>query len=578
MPRIIIGKSAGRNVGIDLNKLIRTRLLVQANSGGGKSWLLRRLAEQLFGKIQVIIIDPEGEFATLREKFGYVLVGKGGDTPADPRSAEMLAHKLLELRASAVCDLYEMKESERHRWLKLFLDALINSPKKLWHQLIVIVDEAHMFCPEGKAGESEASAAVMSLCSRGRKRGFCAVLATQSLATLNKRASRHLLNRLIGPTFEDVDLVRAIELLSISASEKREFSRHLRTMDPGMFYALGRAVSKERILVKVGEVKTTHPDIGSGKSSLEPPPPPAKIRGLLPKLADLPQQAEEKAKTEAEFRREIRSLKAELRARPAEMKEVQVADPKAIERAIEQRDRQWAAAWKGAKKQYDALVRSLGDFRKRMQQTLRTVGPDRQFPAAPKNPKPAKETAAAIPERFRPVEVTPAPVRLNQSVDGLNRLQGKILNALAEFEAIGRPKVPRVVLAARCGCSHKGGYFGNTLGSLRTGNLVEYGSAKTVLLTNEGRSKASAGDAPMTTEAMLASCSALIRGKLGRSILLAVHSVYPKSLGREDLAATVGASAGGGYFGNTLGALRSFGMVEYLPEKQIKCAEWLFLD
>lgn len=67
---------------MDIDVLLRTRLLVQADSGGGKSWLLRRIAEQLFGKVQVIIIDPEGEFATLREKYGYVLVGKGGETPA----------------------------------------------------------------------------------------------------------------------------------------------------------------------------------------------------------------------------------------------------------------------------------------------------------------------------------------------------------------------------------------------------------------------------------------------------------------------------------------------------------------
>lgn len=111
---IILGRSKDGDIKLDLDKLLRTRLLIQANSGGGKSWLVRRIAEQLFGKIPVLIIDPEGEFATLREKFGFVLVGKGGETPADPRSAALVAHKLLELRASAVCDLYELKP-RRHR-------------------------------------------------------------------------------------------------------------------------------------------------------------------------------------------------------------------------------------------------------------------------------------------------------------------------------------------------------------------------------------------------------------------------------------------------------------------------------
>ena len=80
-----------QSVRIDLPTLLDTRLLVQANSGGGKSWLLRRLLEQSHGKVQQIVIDLEGKFSTLREKYDYVLAGKEGDTPADPRSAGLLA-------------------------------------------------------------------------------------------------------------------------------------------------------------------------------------------------------------------------------------------------------------------------------------------------------------------------------------------------------------------------------------------------------------------------------------------------------------------------------------------------------
>src|SRR5579864_5666078 len=130
---IVIGKYGTRNVQLDVDVLLRTRLLLQANSGKGKSWLLRRIAEQLFGKVQVVIIDPEGEFATLREKLDFVLVGKGGETAAHPRIAALTAQRLLELRASAVCDLYEMKPQERHSYVQLFLESLIDAPKTLWH-------------------------------------------------------------------------------------------------------------------------------------------------------------------------------------------------------------------------------------------------------------------------------------------------------------------------------------------------------------------------------------------------------------------------------------------------------------
>ena len=335
MSKILIGQDIEkRNIHLDLDVLLRTRLLIQANSGGGKSWLLRRLAEQLFGKLPVLIIDPEGEFATLREKFGYVLVGKGGETPADPRSAALLAHKLLELRASAVCDLFEMKPAARHDWTQKFLDALIDAPKALWRPTIVIVDESAMFCPEKGAGESVASESMISLATRGRKRGFCPIWATQRLGNLRKDAAAQMLNVLIGPTFIDIDRKRAAETLGVAREDQREFFASIKVLESGNFFALGRAISLERVQVKIGPVDTTHPESGmsarAGRHAMEAPPPPERVRELLPKLADLPKEAEEKARTEAEFRAEIRALKAQLRAQP----KTESRDPVAEERRM----------------------------------------------------------------------------------------------------------------------------------------------------------------------------------------------------------------------------------------------------
>lgn len=334
MSKIVIGKSDDKNVSLDLEVLLTTRLLVTADSGGGKTFALKRLCEQAFGKIQIIIVDPEGEFSPLRKKFDFVLAGPGGETPADIRSAAMLAQKLLEIRASAICDIYEMKPSVRHTWVRLFLDALIEAPKKLRHPCIVIVDEAHIFCPEHGKGESEAADAMKSLCTRGRKRLLCPIFATQRLATLAKDASSMLLNRLIGPTFEDINRKRAAECLSIAKEDTHDFLKQIQLLEPGNFYALGRAISREMKLVHIGEIETPH-----GQEAIQfetsPPPAPANVKALLPKLGDLPKEAEEKARTEAELRTEIRGLKAQLRSAPSVQIEKSVVDPKAIERAVQ---------------------------------------------------------------------------------------------------------------------------------------------------------------------------------------------------------------------------------------------------
>src|SRR5262249_39818107 len=58
---IAIGRSTDGPVSISPMTLVDTRMLVQANSGGGKSWLLRLLAERAAPATQTIILDPEGE-------------------------------------------------------------------------------------------------------------------------------------------------------------------------------------------------------------------------------------------------------------------------------------------------------------------------------------------------------------------------------------------------------------------------------------------------------------------------------------------------------------------------------------
>jgi hypothetical protein len=120
----------GAGVKCDLQKLIDTRALIQANSGGGKSHTLRRLLEQTHGKVQQLVIDPEGEFSSLREKGDYILAAKtGGDTAADPRAAKLLAERLLQLGVSAILDIYELKAHERIRFVRAFLEALVDAPE-----------------------------------------------------------------------------------------------------------------------------------------------------------------------------------------------------------------------------------------------------------------------------------------------------------------------------------------------------------------------------------------------------------------------------------------------------------------
>ncbi len=306
-----LGKTKTAAMPIDLQRLLETRLLIQANSGGGKSWALRRILEQTARDVQQLVIDPEGEFATLREHFDYVICApRDADAVATPQTAALLARRLLESGVSAILDIYDLKAHERQLFVQRFLEALINAPKSLWHPVVVVLDEAHVFAPQ--AGGADAIGAVIDLATRGRKRGQCLICATQRLSKLHKDVAAELLNKLIGRTGLDVDVKRAADELGMTAKDAVD---KLRRLEPGQFFAFGPALSASVEAVTVGPVQTTHPK--SGQRMMKAPPSASqKILATLAKLADLPAQAAGEIHDLESARKRIADLEREVKAKP----------------------------------------------------------------------------------------------------------------------------------------------------------------------------------------------------------------------------------------------------------------------
>lgn len=98
---------------IHLSTLIDSRMLLCANSGGGKSYAIRKLLEAVGGNLMSIILDVEGEFKTLREKYDFLLIGQTGDVPVSIKSAHLLPQKLMELNVSTIIDISDLKMHER---------------------------------------------------------------------------------------------------------------------------------------------------------------------------------------------------------------------------------------------------------------------------------------------------------------------------------------------------------------------------------------------------------------------------------------------------------------------------------
>ncbi|MGQ2902910.1 MAG: helicase HerA domain-containing protein [Neoaquamicrobium sediminum] len=265
--------AGGAPASVDLEELLATRLLVQGNSGSGKSHLLRRLLEQSAPWVQQCVIDPEGDFVTLADRFGHVVV----DAARTETELTRIAGRIRQHRVSVVLNLEGLDVEQQMRAAAAFLGGMFDAERDHWYPVLVVVDEAQLFAPAA-AGEVSDEArklslgAMTNLMCRGRKRGLAGVIATQRLAKLAKNVAAEASNFLMGRTFLDIDMARAADLLGMDRRQAEQF----RDLDRGRFVALGPAIARRPLPVAIGAVETS-------------------ARSVSPKLMPLPETAPEAA-------------------------------------------------------------------------------------------------------------------------------------------------------------------------------------------------------------------------------------------------------------------------------------------
>lgn len=270
----------GKAILVDLEELLTTRLLVQGNSGSGKSHLLRRVIEESTGVVQQVIIDPEGDFVTLGDTFGHKVID--GSAYSKGQLANVAA-KVRQHRASVILDLSRFEGSDAEDEgdddvtekqmdaVAAFLSGLFNAPKEHWHPALVFVDEAQVFAPSSNASldidravRRRSVSAMADLMCRGRKRGLAGILATQRLAKLATNVAGEVSNFLMGRTFFDADIARAGELLGMA----RKDASIIGDLTRGEFIGVGPAVARRPLKVKVGATMTSSPNGSIGLTPL----------------------------------------------------------------------------------------------------------------------------------------------------------------------------------------------------------------------------------------------------------------------------------------------------------------------
>jgi hypothetical protein len=221
-----------RDLDFDLEGIIGQCVAILGIRGSGKSNTAGVIFEELLRhRYPMSIVDIEGEYFGLKEKYEVLVVGTGDgvEIEIDADCAGEIAQVSMEENVPVVLDLSGFLSDERTELLKAYLSSLWNLAGTLRRPYIIGIEEAHEFIPQGVKTELKEMIARIAL--RGRKRGLGGIIVSQRSAKVDKdvlsQAGMLFLHRVV----HEVDMRVYAELLPWRKNEVKEIVNSLDTGD-----------------------------------------------------------------------------------------------------------------------------------------------------------------------------------------------------------------------------------------------------------------------------------------------------------------------------------------------------------
>ena len=249
------------------------RTCVIGSSGSGKSYTVGVICEELCkSKIPFVIIDIEGEYSGLKEKYEAIWVGEG--EKSDLRWSKNVELNLLAGYAPdcppIILDVSEASRPKEK--VSQFLIALYKEISERRTPYLVILEEADRFSPQTGG---ERLPIFDEIARRGRKRGLGLMLCTQRPSLVDKNILSQCSNQLIGKLVIRNDLNSVAQFFS-----DRSILNQLTALKSGEFFALG-GLATEPEKVKIRTRETRHGGITPQLNLTAVQPPVGKILALI---------------------------------------------------------------------------------------------------------------------------------------------------------------------------------------------------------------------------------------------------------------------------------------------------------
>lgn len=552
---------------LSLETLIGSHLCIQANSGAGKSGAIRKVLEITHRRIQHIVIDTEDEFYTLREKFEYLIAGgDNGDCAATVNNAAALAMTILETGFSAIVQINSLSFDDRCTFIREFLQALTNAPKRLWRPALIVLDEAQFYAPQ--KGYATSLEAIVSFMMLGRKRGFTGILATPRPADLSKQATSPVNNWMIGRCGQPVDRRAAADALGFAA--KSPEALNLKSLVARQFWAFGPALTNEPVLSKIGPTLTTI--VKAGQATLPTPPAPAAMQKILASLNAAAVKKEDADEAET--------------AKPAQniTENITFPDPQLI---AEAEQRGYAAGYErggadmaaSAKTAFEATREAIAGALTMLDAQIAVAGDKAMFaevdPPSAFNVNFPPIMVGRIPADRAPAEA-PRSLPLadtSQAAGGqITSAMKETLHALAWWARLGHRAPTKKQIGGLLGIIPDGSTMRSRLASLSTAGMIEYPTPGTVALTAAGKAAAP----PVSVAATLVET---IRGTLTttqRETFDAIPARRGATISKEELGAKLGGiDATGSTMRSRLAELSNRELIAYPKAGLVARQDWV---
>lgn len=523
-------------------KSLLQHIAILGKSGSGKTYTAKGAAEQLLARGErVCIVDPTGVWWGLRskgdgKKSAFPIVIFGGahqDVALNPTAGAAIAEIVGTTDTCAILDTRQMGVGERTRFFTDFAETLLQKNRGPLH---LIIDEAHVFAPQGRVADPQSGKmlhAANNLVSLGRGVGLRIILISQRPQKLHKdsltQAETLIALRLIAPQDR-----RAVEEWIGEWADPKQGKELLQSL-PSLPTGEGWIWAPEQSVLK----RAKFPKITTYDSSSAPD---GKNTNVVLANIDLPaiQQRLETVAKEA-----VENDPKRLRAKIAEMeraaKKSVPAAPSvlALEEAEEKGYDQGFSD--GHQAGYDLAIKRLEEARNTYNATKKPKNVTLPTKLATKTPKPATS---------RPVYAASGPG------EKMATGERKILIALAQYP-VGRSKRQVGMLA---GYAINGGGFNNYLSGLRTKGWID-GRGEDLRITDAGRAALGSFE-PLPAGDELRTYWLGQLDKAPRAILQTLTETYPDALTKEQVAAAAGYEPNGGGFNNALSRLRTLELIE----------------